>query len=303
VTAYDSSKKLNYTVDGDIVAYRAASVTDGKGYLVTCTNGSHTNTERFKYKADADRWCQEAEDEGWTTKVEIDYNPEPWSHCKQIIDKTMMSLETAMKLKSNGNVGWCKVFITEGPSFREQEFPSYKSNRDSMHRPHHLAASRQYLKDKYGAIGGGGVYEADDLIGIHAGPNVCSCSIDKDMLQIPGLHYNWTKDDFTEISEEEGRRNLYRQILMGDATDGIPGLKGIGPKTADKLLGPAHSEFLMYLIVLKTYLEKVPYLDGETTEEHEQRIVLMVRSHARLLYLLRSEEDTGWQAPEEKSYE
>jgi 5'-3' exonuclease len=63
-------------------------------------------------------------------------------------------------------------------------------------------------------------------------------SIDKDMAQIPGWHVNPTKDDFPRwVSEEEADYFLALQWLTGDSTDGIPGLPGIGPKKAEKLLG------------------------------------------------------------------
>ena len=60
--------------------------------------------------------------------------------------------------------------------------------------------------------------------------------IDKDLLQITGTHYNFVKKEITEISEDTANLKLMLQCLTGDRSDNIPGIKGIGPKKAEKLL-------------------------------------------------------------------
>lgn len=62
------------------------------------------------------------------------------------------------------------------------------------------------------------------------------CSIDKDLKQIPGKHYNPEKKEMTIVSEQEALHNLCRQILMGDSIDGIKGLKGVGKVKAERML-------------------------------------------------------------------
>ena len=49
---------------------------------------------------------------------------------------------------------------------------------------------------------------------------------------IPGDHYNWRKGKYYTISEVEGKRNFWKQMLTGDAVDNILGLYGVGPKSA-----------------------------------------------------------------------
>jgi hypothetical protein len=83
--------------------------------------------------------------------------------------------------------------------------------------------------------------EADDLLGIMLTngrvENPILCSIDKDLLGIPGWHYNWNKDSWpTYVSQEEADHNWLVQLLTGDATDGIRGMEGIGPVKAKKLI-------------------------------------------------------------------
>jgi hypothetical protein len=95
--------------------------------------------------------------------------------------------------------------------------------------------------------------ETDDIIAVlarfHSGENTQDsrgfepiiCSPDKDMLQIPGLHYNHGKEnpDVYPINKEEAELILLQQVLMGDSTDNIAGIPGMGEVKAAKLLKDA----------------------------------------------------------------
>lgn len=80
--------------------------------------------------------------------------------------------------------------------------------------------------------------EADDAIGIYLSKTKESiaCSIDKDLRQIPGLHWNFVKKELYDVSEYIGAFNFYRQLLIGDVSDNIKGVHGIGPVKAEKFL-------------------------------------------------------------------
>ena len=84
--------------------------------------------------------------------------------------------------------------------------------------------------------------EADDVVSIwateamDAGIHCVIAHIDKDIDQIKGWHYSFTKKTLYEITEDEGWYKMCIQMLTGDSTDNIQGLKGIGPKKAEKLL-------------------------------------------------------------------
>lgn len=62
------------------------------------------------------------------------------------------------------------------------------------------------------------------------------CSLDKDLLQVTGKHYNFVKQEFRTISPIEGRFNFYWQFIMGDKSDNVFGFDGIARQTVPKKL-------------------------------------------------------------------
>ena len=78
--------------------------------------------------------------------------------------------------------------------------------------------------------------------------------IDKDLLQIPGNHYNFNKKTHRFVSDDEAHKLLMIQCLTGDRTDNIPGIKGIGPKKAEKILEGVNTD-VMWRYVKKAWQE------------------------------------------------
>jgi len=122
-------------------------------------------------------------------------------------------------------------------NFRMKEWTKYKSNRDNMYTPEFLEDVRDYIKDSY-EIKTLPNLEADDVLGIYASSGEgIAVTIDKDLRGVPGWHFNPNKEkEPTLISDDEAYRFFCKQWMMGDSTDGIPGLWKIGPKKADKML-------------------------------------------------------------------
>jgi len=129
------------------------------------------------------------------------------------------------------------VYLTGTDNFRREIAPSYKANRPDE-RPAHWQAVREFLVTHHKAEVCNG-HEADDQLGIQQdkerGTTVI-CSIDKDLLQIPGRHYNFIKKTFQEVGTDEGLKHLYLQSLIGDRSDNIIGVAGIGPVKAAQAL-------------------------------------------------------------------
>lgn len=160
----------------------------------------------------------------------------------------------------------------------------YKGNRLAP-KPQHLPALRKHLVDEWGAVIVEGI-EADDAVATHATwlgyNNSVIASVDKDLDQIPGWHYNFVKDIAYHITPEEGSYRFYKQILTGDSADNIIGLKGIGPVKADKILDECDTEVKLYNACVQAY-------DGD-----EERVL----ENARLLWLRRYEGQM-WEPPKE----
>lgn len=133
----------------------------------------------------------------------------------------------------------------------------YKGNRDGAARPKHFKAIRQHLLDKHLAFETAG-QEADDILGIQmsANPDSVCVSFDKDLLQIPGVHYNWvTKEEIT-ITPKQGAINFWTQVLTGDPVDNVPGIEGIGPKKAAVILEGIKNSKECRERVLDTYVRQ-----------------------------------------------
>jgi DNA polymerase-1 len=138
-------------------------------------------------------------------------------------------------------------------SFRNELYPEYKAHRDEM--PDDLQPQIPYLKKLTTLMGLAQVeaagFEADDVIGTlaHMGlqnhVQVVIVSGDKDFAQLvqPGVSlYDTMKEVRTDSQgvkdKYEIRPNQFIDYLamVGDASDNIPGVRGIGPKGASKLL-------------------------------------------------------------------
>ena len=135
------------------------------------------------------------------------------------------------------------VAIKGQGNFRKDMYSKYKANRKDLDEDVKKALNygHGYMQGKYDAIMADGM-EADDLVSIWAYEAMeyereyTIVGIDKDLLQIPGTHYNFSKKITTEVSADEADLKLMLQCLTGDTSDNIPGIKGIGPKKAEKIL-------------------------------------------------------------------
>ena len=68
------------------------------------------------------------------------------------------------------------------------------------------------------------------------------CSLDKDLLQVPGKHFNFVKSEFRTISPIEGTFNFYWQFIMGDVSDNIFGFDGKARQTIPRFLESTYSD-------------------------------------------------------------
>jgi len=147
----------------------------------------------------------------------------------------------------------CVVYDAPGDNFRNEIFPEYKAHRPPM--PPELAAQLSLVRQVVDAFGLAQLevagFEADDIIASlakvakAAGMQVVICSSDKDLMQL-------CDGDVSVLDTMKNRRLGVEEVrekfgvppelvgdvlaLMGDSVDNVPGVAGIGPKTAAELI-------------------------------------------------------------------
>ncbi len=153
----------------------------------------------------------------------------------------------------------CVAFDLHGPTFRHEQYELYKANRHGM--PEELAQQMPVMKQVLSAMNipvyACQGWEADDVIGTVSkicGNNDWQCIVvtgDRDSLQLIDDHVSVklviskpgqttaTLYDSQKFRQEYGfepKKMVDLKALMGDSSDNIPGVAGVGPKTATELL-------------------------------------------------------------------
>lgn len=183
-----------------------------------------------------------------------------------------------------------KVFLTstDKSNFRYQIYPEYKGNRKAP-KPIHYEDIRKYLVEVHEAeiIYG---EEADDALGYNQTEETIICSIDKDLLMIPGKHYNFVKKELYNISKQEGLYNFYWQLLNGDIGDNIPGCPGVGPKKIEKLIHSDMTEIELCTVCFDTY-------DAAYTKRGLPNYRADMLRNGQLLKIKQDKEELLWKFP------
>lgn len=260
-------------IDGDIVKYRCAASAEKTKYLV-----EHPYNPEMVIKKDYDHYethkdaVSAAGEHGviWLRK-EVQPLEFALQACKTTLDTLLAKL----------NPSKVSIYLSPNRTFRHDlaRTKPYKGNRDQP-KPKYLKEVEDYLVKQHGATFGVNV-EADDEIGValsREGVGAVSVSIDKDLLQIPGWHYNWVNDTVQRVAPKQGDYSFYTQMLTGDATDNIPGIAGLGPVGAAKLLDGARSSADLCSRVWSVYR-------GEFTDAQKARDYFF--EQAKLLWILR----------------
>lgn len=147
-------------------------------------------------------------------------------------------------------------FLTGKENFRKQINPEYKAHRKDIPAPKWLQDCREYLVVEWKSKVSDGI-EADDELGIQQTKETVICSLDKDLLQVPGFHYQWPiynrEGMFHTITELEGLKHFYKQMLIGDVSDNVRGVDKIGKVKAAKIIDVLDNEYDMYQAVCQLY--------------------------------------------------
>ncbi len=168
-------------------------------------------------------------------------------------------------------------------TFRHKQYSDYKGTRKKM--PEELGMQIPLIKEYLNTIGVKQLelldYEADDIVGSMAklasnlGYPVDIISGDKDLLQLvsENITVHLTKKGITEL-DDYTVDNFYEKLgfnpnqhvdykaMIGDSSDNLPGVKGIGPKTALTLLQEYQS--------LENIIANIPSLKGKVAVAFEE---------------------------------
>jgi hypothetical protein len=277
--------------DADLLVYRCGFAAEKQQWQVVDCGGGIEAT--YTTKREAQKMCDEAntwpDDQRCFEVTKGDRIAEPVENAlhnvRLMIDQVLENLgcdESEMTLYLSGSTNFRDGVATLKP---------YKGNRDAAHKPVHGPAIREYMKRHYDVIVSEDE-EADDVVGyshyamwLRDPYSSVIVTVDKDIDMIPGMHYNFIKEDSYYVSPEKADRFFYMQLLMGDATDNIPGIPGCGPKKAAELLEDTEGLCAMQTVVDLAYKEAYG-------DEWEDALV----ENGRLLWIRRHPHE--WWSPE-----
>jgi len=205
---------------------------------------------------------------------------EPLSMALDKVDSFLTSISNACSADS------VLICLTEGKSWRKQyaKTKEYKGNRKDRVLPLYLNDIRAHLKDKWSAFFIQH-WEADDLIFMartaykerYPDAKVFMATNDKDCLQYPGNFLDFKKMMFFTITPEQALKNLWTQMIVGDSTDNIAGIQGVGKVGAEKMLTDiALPDYPA--IVLKGYIAKYGEQDGVEKFYESYKLLKLVDS-------------------------
>ncbi len=158
--------------------------------------------------------------------------------------------------------------LTIGKCFRYVLNLDYKANRKDFMPMKYSKVVKEYMKDNWGFISHSDL-EADDIV------NICNkidfspwveekypdkireaksfiISPDKDILSLEGKNYNPNKKEWINISSEEAKYKFWTSMIVGDASDNIKGIPGIGVKGAEKIM---YDSVFPAARIIKYYIE------------------------------------------------
>lgn len=194
-----------------------------------------------------------------TVEQEVDWGDDVWSLWSDAKEAKQLILQYLDLLVEATAADDFVFTFSDKDNFRKTIYPDYKSNRKGKRKPTCYKGIKTWIEAEYESIQMPNL-EGDDVMGILATSGqyeeTVIVSEDKDMKTIPGLL--WRAAEMEDVSEEYADYYHLYQTLVGDATDGYKGCKGVGDKRATDIL----SKDPTWEAVVKAY-EKA----GQTEEE------------------------------------
>lgn len=239
-------------IDGDVLLYRCGFSAEHKWWTLWSNEGvplSRARTER-----EIQHYIEEHKPEDYTIESELVVEPIEFALAR--VKNTINSIVD--HVKADGYT----IFLSGSNNFRLLVDDEYKANRKDTKKPEHYQNIKDYLLTYHPCVVSAGceaddelakwLYEQgryDDISKCHR----CIASIDKDLDMVPGWHYNFNHERMYWIDHEFGEYWFFKQMLMGDKIDNVPGIPGFGPATADTYLEGCKDAAEMAEAVKKAY--------------------------------------------------
>jgi DNA polymerase I len=238
---------MHFLIDADSIIYKAGCANEERIWYVGNKEAGQVLAE-FEYKSEATDFADGDETlDIWMEKY-AGAVAHSLANVKIIMDKIVR----------HPRCSTFQVYISGDNNFRYDVDENYKGNRDPNAKPIHEHAIRNYLITHWGAEVVDYI-EVDDEVSILAMENPALnviVTIDKDLDNTAGWHYNYDKDKIYFVSDQEADHNFCLQLLTGDTTDNIKGCRGVGKVKASDILPYPLTYERMCAIVWQVYQEK-----------------------------------------------
>ena len=180
---------------------------------------------------------------GFAVETAVYWGGDFWSLSGDMNEARESMVIWVEKLKAATKTADVVIALSGSDNWRKGLEPQYKANRKNVRKPVVFNPLRDFIRNRWEVLEEDGL-EADDLLGLNAGRVDILCSSDKDLMTVPGRHFNPNKpeDGIRRVTEREADYNLLVQALTGDSTDNYPGCPGVGPVSARKMLDGLDSE-------------------------------------------------------------
>lgn len=250
-------------IDGDLLVYQCGFACESSSYFLLGSDESMSDPindirtiKKLKSANDA---------------IMKSINIIPESQAIEILSRKLEAIKGAVKAEKYNIFLSHKKREVNRRNWIAVQLP-YKSDRGP--KPFYYELFRDILINEHGAIVGE-EGEADDWLGIYQKDNTVICSSDKDLLQVPGYHFNintYTFDFASKLGElhldtvTKGNRKEYKlsgngfkwfcaQCVTGDRTDSIRGLPYFKTSELVERLSPAKTEQEAWETVKDIYLK------------------------------------------------
>ena len=199
-----------------------------------------------------------------------------------------------------------QIAVFGANNFRIDFYNDYKNTpsrkKSKANNPYYFELREMLLEE--GRVVPATGMEADDLVRIWAEEaraeekQFVVASVDKDLQCIAGHHYLIHRDELIYVDEDQADKHYWTQILTGDAVDNIRGLKGIGPKKAEKILEGKTSSKARKQAVIDTYYEFYGN-DWRTEMMHTGTLIHIMRTHDDMFRIRLDDQPTALRGQED----